>query len=67
MVNTAKIKGLIAERGMTQAQVAKELEIADDTFYRKMRAGKFTTDEAYSLIQILDIDNPAEVFFMPAS
>ena len=67
MVNTAKIKGLIAERGMTQAQVAQALEIADDTFYRKMRAGKFTTDEAYQLIQILNIENPAEVFFMPAN
>jgi len=64
MVNTAKIKGLIVEKGMTQSQVAKSLEISDDTFYRKMRAGKFTTDEAYHLIQLLGIENPAEVFFM---
>jgi DNA-binding XRE family transcriptional regulator len=64
MVNTAKIKGLIVEREMTQAQVAQALGIADDTFYRKMRAGKFTTDEAYKLIQLLNIENPAEVFFM---
>jgi DNA-binding XRE family transcriptional regulator len=67
MVNTAKIKGLIVEREMTQAQVAQALGIADDTFYRKMRAGKFTTDEAYKLIQLLNIENPAEVFFMSAN
>ena len=67
MVNTAKIKGLIVEREMTQAQVAQALGIADDTFYRKMRAGTFTTDEAYKLIQLLNIENPAEVFFMSAN
>ena len=67
MVNTAKIKGLIIEKGMTQAQVAKILDISEDTFYRKMRAGKFTTDEAYNLSQLLDIENPAEVFFMPTN
>lgn len=64
MVNTAKIRGLIVEKGMTQSEVAKTLDISDDTFYRKMKAGKFTTDEAYSLIQLLEIENPAEVFFM---
>ncbi len=67
MVNTAKIKGMIAEKGMTQSQVARVLEISDDTFYRKMKLGKFTTDEAYELIQILNIENPAEVFFMPVN
>ena len=64
MVNTAKLRGLIAERNMTQAQVAEKLGIANDTFYRKMKSGKFDTDEAYHLIQILEIENPAEVFFM---
>ena len=64
MVNTSKIRGLIAEHNMTQSQVAKRLGIADDTFYRKMKSGKFDTDEAYKLIQILKIENPMEVFFM---
>lgn len=67
MVNTAKLRGLIAERNMTQAQIAKELGIAGDTFYRKMKTGKFDTDEAYRLIQILSIENPVEVFFMQSN
>ena len=65
MVNTSKLRGLIAEKNMSQSQVAEKLEITGDTFYRKMKSGKFDTDEAYKLIQILQIENPVEVFFMP--
>lgn len=65
VVNTSKLKGLIVEHDLTQAKVAKMLGIADDTFYRKMRLGKFDTDEAYKLISILEIEDPVGVFFMP--
>lgn len=64
MVNTAKIKGLIAEKDLTQQKVAQMLGISDATFYRKMKTGKFDTEEAYKLVEILNITNPAEVFFM---
>lgn len=47
MVNTAKLKGLIVERGTTQQTVADALEIDRSTFYRKLKkGGTFTVGEA---------------------
>lgn len=62
MVDTAKLRGIIAERGFSQRQVAKELCMAEKTFYNKMKTGIFGTDEAEKLIDMLEIVNPAEIF-----
>lgn len=62
MVDTAKLRGIIAERGFSQRQVAKELGMAEKTFYTKMKTGVFGTDEAEKLIDMLAIVNPAEIF-----
>ena len=62
MVDTAKLRGIIAERGFSQRQVAKELGMAEKTFYTKMKTGVFGTDEAEKLIDMLAIANPAEIF-----
>lgn len=62
MVDTAKLRGIIAERGFSQRQVAKELGMAEKTFYTKMKTGVFGTDEAEKLIDMLSIVNPAEIF-----
>ena len=39
MVAVDKLRGIIAERGMTQKQVAQYLGISDKTFYNKMQKG----------------------------
>ena len=63
MVNTNRLRGIIAERGMSQSKVAKSLGITAKTFYTKMKEGRFDSDEMNDMIILLDIDNPAEIFF----
>ena len=63
MVDTSKLRGIIAERGMSQRKVAKHLGIAEKTFYSKMKNGVFGTDEVDEMIDFLDINNPMEIFF----
>lgn len=63
MVDTNKLRGIIVAHGYTQQDMAKKLGIAPKTFYEKMKKGVFGTDEASILIQELDINNPADVFF----
>ena len=63
MVDTNKLRGIIVAHGYTQQDMAKKLGIAPKTFYEKMKKGVFGTDEASILIQELDINNHADVFF----
>lgn len=63
MVDTNRLRGIIAERGTSQRQVANQLGMTEKTFYLKMKAGVFGTDEAERLVRLLDIQNPAEIFF----
>lgn len=63
MINAAKLKGLIVEKGYSQRRLAQEMGICEKTFYKKMNNGTFGLDEAEMLISILDIKNPQEYFF----
>lgn len=63
MVDTRKLRGLIAENGLTQRALAKRMGVAESTLYRKMKHGAFGLDEANELIEILHIANPTEIFF----
>lgn len=63
MIDTNKLKGIIAERGTSQRKVAKKLGISEKTFYDKMHKGVFDSDEIQQMIFLLDIDNPIEIFF----
>lgn len=62
MIAVSKLRGIIAERGMSQKQVAECLGITEKTFYTKMKKGVFGTDEAEKMVEILSIENPAEIF-----
>ena len=62
MVAVDKLRGIIAERGMSQRQVAKLLGVTEKTFYTKMKTGVFGTDEVERLIDILSISNPVDIF-----
>ena len=61
-MDVQKLKGAIVAGGYTQATLAKELGIQPDTMYKKMKRGVFNTDEALKMIEILNIDNPVEIF-----
>lgn len=63
MVDTNRLKGIIAECGTSQRQLANRLGISEKTFYARMRSGVFGTDEAEKIVDILHIENPAEIFF----
>ena len=62
MVDTDRLRGLMAQHRLTQADVAKYLGIGTTTFYRKMKTQKFDTDECEKLIELLGIKDPT-IFF----
>ena len=61
-MDTARLRGIIAERGFSQREVAKRIGMAEKTFYTKMKIGVFGTDEADRMIELLNIENPASIF-----
>lgn len=63
-MNRAKLKGIIAERGLSMREVAKELNMSEKTFYNKMKKGVFGTDEAEAMVVFLNINDPASVFLV---
>lgn len=62
MVDVDKLRGIIAERGMSQRKVAAALGMTEKTFYSKMKKGVFGTDDAERMIELLRIENPAHIF-----
>ena len=45
MIDTQKLKGIIAENGTSQRQVAFAIGITEKTFYEKMKKGIFGSNE----------------------
>lgn len=65
MVNTDKLRGIMAEKRLTQGDVAKILGVTPKTMYKRMSKGVFGSDEIMKLIVELQIEDPMEVFFAP--
>ena len=65
MIRTDKLKGIIAERGKSQADVAIMIGVTPKTFYEKMKIGVFGSDEIQMMIDGLSIENPIDIFFAP--
>lgn len=63
MIKTDELRGIIAKRGFSQSDIAKKIGITPKTFYEKMKVGIFGSDEIQVMIDVLKIDNPAEIFF----
>lgn len=63
MVNTNKLRGIIAERCLDQKDVAEMIGKSSKTFYEKMKKGKFDSDEIMKMVAGLNIQNPVEIFF----
>lgn len=66
MINTNKLRGLIAERGLSQVKVAEILGVTPKTFYSKMERGVFDSDEIEAMIVSLDIprDSCMDIFLL---
>ena len=63
MIKTQILKGLIVQKGLTQAKMAEIIGITPKTFYDKMKSGVFGSDEIEIMIDRLEIENPIEIFF----
>lgn len=63
MIRTDELKGIIAKNGLSQSKVAEAIGISPKTFYEKMKIGVFGSDEIQIMIDLLKIENPAEIFF----
>lgn len=63
MVDVKRLRGIIAENGKTQTQVAHMIGVTPKTFYLRMQKGVFGSDEIQIMIDKLNIRNPMEIFF----
>ncbi len=65
MINTDKLRGLIAEKGMSQAMMANILGITPKTFYQKMNKRVFDSDEIDIMVTTLKIprEQCVDIFF----
>ena len=64
MFNKLEFNAQIARKGMLKKDVAKALGIDVSTLYRKMeKDGDFSREEMSTLIELLGIEDPKEIFF----
>ena len=62
-MNVNALKTEIVRNGYTQQTTAEKIGVSRTTFYRKMKNGNFGIDEAKRLIDLLNIQDPAHIFF----
>ena len=63
MIKVNELKTCIARKGLTQAEVAKQLDMTPRTFYNHIQKGVFGSDEIEKMVVLLDISDPVPVFF----
>ena len=63
MINVNKLRGRMAEKGRSGQDMAKVIGKTPKTFYTKMKAGVFDSDEIEAMVKDLEIENPMEIFF----
>ncbi|MEH1740129.1 helix-turn-helix domain-containing protein [Fusobacterium varium] len=63
MIDVNELRGIIAKKGLSQADVAKKLGITPKTFYEKMKKAIFTSKEMQGMIKYLEIEDPCSIFF----
>ena len=63
MIDVNKLRGRMAEKGRSGQDMAKVIGKPPKTFYAKMKAGVFDSDEIEAMVKDLNIANPMEIFF----
>ena len=63
MTDVKLLKAYMTLAGYTQGRLAKELGISENTLSAKLKKRVFGTDEAAKVVKLLNIDDPAAVFF----
>ena len=64
MIDVNKLRGLMAEKGRTGRDMARVIKKTPKTFYLKMKAGVFDSDEIEAMVKDLEIKNPLDIFFV---
>lgn len=59
-MNTAKLRGKFAERGLPLYTGAQCLKMSERTFYSKIKSGKLGCKDAEKLSELLNITDDAE-------
>lgn len=71
MVNGNLLRGKIAAKGLHQVDVAKAIEVSENTFSARMQGrGSFTLEQVQRICEFLGIENPEEkcdIFLAKAS
>lgn len=61
-----RLKGEMVAKGMTQAELAEKLELTTHGLNRKLNGkSQFTVGEARQIAEILELSDPASIFFAP--
>ena len=63
MIDVNKLRGKMAEKGRSGQDMALVIKKTPKTFYAKMKAGKFDSDEISAMVADLELENPLEIFF----
>lgn len=63
LIRTDKLRGIMAEKGYSQKDMAAFIRVTPKTFYRKMKNGVFDSDEIQIMMEKLEMENPMEIFF----
>ena len=63
MIDVNKLRGRMAEKCRNGQDMAKVIGKTPKTFYAKMKAGVFDSDEIEAMVRDLEIKNPMEIFF----
>lgn len=63
-MNLAKLRGALAEKGITQRELAKKLGLTTKSVNAKLNGRcKISVDEATSMSKILKLKEPSTIFF----
>lgn len=63
MIKVNELKGRFVANGYTQEEIAKMLGMAPKTLSLKLKKGVMGSDEIEKLVEILNIENPWDLFF----
>ena len=62
-MNKNLYRAKLAENGMTQAELARKLNMSEPTLIRKVKSDTLKIREAKEMVNILNIDSIYEIFF----
>lgn len=60
-----KLLGKIEQKGFSNKEIAEKLDIAESTFYRKLKRKSFSVEEAQKMSELLSLSaaEAYEIFF----